>query len=118
MDPTATIPSHLQNLFQSIRQAVTFGNPEEWGQLGRNAKGDSVKWFDVAADQAACTYLAEKFPFQNFHRLNQITYFIYQNFFCVENNHLKLYLDLLLQNPASISGRNRAHYRLTARLKN
>ena len=63
MKPTPTIQSHLQNLFQSIRQAVTTGNPEEWGQPGRNAKGDSVKWFDLAADQAACTYLAKRFPY-------------------------------------------------------
>jgi len=30
--------------------------------IARNAKGDSVKWFDLAADEAASAYLNEYFP--------------------------------------------------------
>jgi len=55
--------SHLQALFQKIRAAVMTGNSGEWGHLGRNAKGDSVKWFDLAADRAACDYLENHFPY-------------------------------------------------------
>ena len=62
MQNSDSIRFHLQALFQTIRQAVTNGNPAAWGQLGRNAKGDLVKWFDLAADRAACDYLEHHFP--------------------------------------------------------
>jgi myo-inositol-1(or 4)-monophosphatase len=62
--PTAElIHSHLASLFQSVFQVVTTGKAETWGKLGKNAKGDQVKWFDLAADQAVCAYLEECFPY-------------------------------------------------------
>lgn len=54
--------SHLEALYQAIVQAVTSGNAAEWGVLGQNAKGDQVKWFDLAADRAVCAYLEKHFP--------------------------------------------------------
>jgi myo-inositol-1(or 4)-monophosphatase len=57
------ISNHLKTLFQQVLQAVTTGDPEQWQQLGQNPKGDQVKWFDLAADQAVTTYLAEQFPY-------------------------------------------------------
>lgn len=55
--------SHLETLYQTVVQAVTTGNAAEWGILGQNAKGDQVKWFDLAADRAVCTYLEHHFPY-------------------------------------------------------
>ncbi len=58
-----TILPHLQNLFQEIRKAVVTDTPvQNKKQLGRNAKGDAVKWFDLAADQAVFNYLEKRFP--------------------------------------------------------
>lgn len=54
--------SHLEALYHAVVQAVTTGNAAQWGALGQNAKGDQVKWFDLAADQAVCTYLDHHFP--------------------------------------------------------
>jgi myo-inositol-1(or 4)-monophosphatase len=57
-----SLPLHLEALFQAIVQAVTTGNPNRWTKLGQNAKGDQVKWFDLAADEAVCAYLMGQFP--------------------------------------------------------
>jgi myo-inositol-1(or 4)-monophosphatase len=54
--------SHLEALYRAVVEAVTNGNAAEWGALGQNAKGDQVKWFDLAADRAVCTYLEYHFP--------------------------------------------------------
>ncbi|MBE7552178.1 MAG: hypothetical protein HS126_14000 [Anaerolineales bacterium] len=54
--------SHLEALYRAVVEAVTKGNAAEWGALGQNAKGDQVKWFDLAADRAVCTYLEHHFP--------------------------------------------------------
>lgn len=62
MPDSNSILSHLQTLFHQVMEAVTNGNPNQWQQLGRNAKGDQVKWFDLAADAAVCAYLEEHFP--------------------------------------------------------
>ena len=62
MPTSDSVYPHLQALFQEVRQAVMTGDPKQGGQLGRNPKGDSVKWFDLAADRAVCTYLEEHFP--------------------------------------------------------
>jgi myo-inositol-1(or 4)-monophosphatase len=56
------ILAHLKSMFDQVRQAVLHGNPAEWGRPGHNAKGDAVKWFDLAADRAVCAYLAKHFP--------------------------------------------------------
>ncbi|RME77044.1 MAG: hypothetical protein D6784_04525 [Chloroflexi bacterium] len=54
---------HLQTLFSRIREAVLSQPPDRpAGRLGRNAKGDPVKWFDLAADEVVSRYLAEEFP--------------------------------------------------------
>lgn len=59
--PQMILP-HLKNLFEEIRRAVTTPPDQADKQLGRNAKGDSVKWFDLAADQAVVNYLEKRFP--------------------------------------------------------
>ena len=56
------IITHLEHLFQAVSQAVLTKGPEQSTFLGQNAKGDQVKWFDLAADQAVARYLAEQFP--------------------------------------------------------
>jgi peptide chain release factor 2 len=58
MTQATELLTHLEALYRVVVQAVTAGNAAEWGQLGRNPKGDQVKWFDLAADQAVCTYLS------------------------------------------------------------
>jgi myo-inositol-1(or 4)-monophosphatase len=62
MTQATELLTHLEALYRVVVQAVTAGNAAEWGQLGRNPKGDQVKWFDLAADQAVCTYLENQFP--------------------------------------------------------
>jgi fructose-1,6-bisphosphatase/inositol monophosphatase family enzyme len=62
MPKSNTWLDHLEALFQTVVQAVTTGSAAEWGELGRNPKGDQVKWFDLAADRAVCTYLEQHFP--------------------------------------------------------
>ncbi len=63
MPESALILSHLESLFQEVVRAVTGGDAGQWGKLGYNAKGDQVKWFDLAADRAVSDYLAETFPY-------------------------------------------------------
>jgi fructose-1,6-bisphosphatase/inositol monophosphatase family enzyme len=62
MTQSELLLSHLESLYRAIVQAVTDGNAAEWGTLGQNAKGDQVKWFDLAADRAVCNYLEHHFP--------------------------------------------------------
>jgi fructose-1,6-bisphosphatase/inositol monophosphatase family enzyme len=57
-----SMSAHLEALFQAVLHAVTSGSADQWGKLGQNAKGDQVKWFDLAADRAVCTYLEQHFP--------------------------------------------------------
>ena len=62
MNMSISIMTHLESIFRDVQHAVrdaNIGSPEE---PARNAKGDSVKWFDLAADEAACSYLKENFP--------------------------------------------------------
>lgn len=63
MQPSNSLLTHLETLFREVRQAVTTGRPDQWGETGRNAKGDQVKWFDLAADQAVRAYLGGRFPY-------------------------------------------------------
>lgn len=62
MDSSELILTHLEALYQTIVQAVTTDSSAAWGELGQNAKGDQVKWFDLAADRAVCAYLEQQFP--------------------------------------------------------
>ena len=54
--------AHLRALYREVVHAVTRGSADQWGEMGRNAKGDQVKWFDLAADRAVCAYLEQHFP--------------------------------------------------------
>lgn len=54
--------NHLESIFRNIQRAVTIGDVGSTRGSARNAKGDSVKWFDLAADEAVCSYLKEHFP--------------------------------------------------------
>ena len=63
MQLSDSILDHLDALFNEVVRAVTTGDPDEWGELGHNPKGDQVKWFDLAADRAVSTYLQERFPY-------------------------------------------------------
>lgn len=62
-EPDSAILNHLQALFETVSQAVNNGSASEWGETGYNAKGDKVKWFDLAADRAVRQYLEREFPY-------------------------------------------------------
>lgn len=62
MPSSNSLLTHLEALYQSVVKAVTTGSSAKWGKLGQNAKGDQVKWFDLAADQVVCAYLDKQFP--------------------------------------------------------
>ena len=62
MKTSISILKHLESIFRSIERAVASGEAGSTVQGARNAKGDSVKWFDLAADQAARDYLKDHFP--------------------------------------------------------
>ncbi len=62
MNTTISVLNHLESIFRSIQQAVSSGDVSSTVEVARNAKGDSVKWFDLAADEAASAYLKEHFP--------------------------------------------------------
>ena len=53
MNTSISIMTHLESIFRNIKQIVTAGDVGSTGKTERNAKGDSVKWFDLAADEAA-----------------------------------------------------------------
>jgi fructose-1,6-bisphosphatase/inositol monophosphatase family enzyme len=57
-----SILTHLESVFRNVQRAVAAGDVGSTGETARNAKGDSVKWFDLAADEAASAYLKEHFP--------------------------------------------------------
>ena len=57
-----SILTHLESIFRNVQQAVAAGNVGSTGETARNAKGDVVKWFDLAADEAAGAYLKKHFP--------------------------------------------------------
>jgi len=62
MSESDSILAHLKILFREVMQAVSGGSEGQRIETGFNAKGDRVKWFDIAADQAVCAYLTELFP--------------------------------------------------------
>jgi myo-inositol-1(or 4)-monophosphatase len=62
MKTSISIMTHLESIFRIIQMVVTAGDIGSTGKTERNAKGDSVKWFDHAADEAASAYLKEHFP--------------------------------------------------------
>ncbi len=62
MNTSNLLLNHLESIFRDIQRAVTTSNISLAGRIATNAKGDSVKWFDLAADEAVCTYLKERFP--------------------------------------------------------
>jgi len=57
-----SVLSHLESIFRNIQLAVTAGDTGSTEEPARNAKGDIVKWFDLAANEAASAYLKEHFP--------------------------------------------------------
>lgn len=62
MNTSISIMTHLESIFRSIQRAIASGDVGSTVEATRNAKGDCVKWFDLAADEAACDYLKEHFP--------------------------------------------------------
>jgi len=62
MNTSISVLNHLESIFRSIQRAVASEDIGSTGKTTRNAKGDSVKWFDLAADEAASAYLKEHFP--------------------------------------------------------
>jgi len=62
MNTSISIMNHLESVFRNVQRAVAAGDVGSTGETARNAKGDSVKWFDLAADVAVSTYLKEHFP--------------------------------------------------------
>ena len=57
-----SVLSHLESIFRNIQLAVTAGDTGSTEEPARNAKGDIVKWFDLAANEAASAYLKEHVP--------------------------------------------------------
>ncbi len=55
--------THLESIFRDVQRVVAGGGVGSIGETARNAKGDSVKWFDLAADEATSSYLKEHFPY-------------------------------------------------------
>ncbi len=62
MNKAITIPDHLESIFRGVQRAVAAGDVGSIRKPTRNAKGDTVKWFDLAANEAVCVYLKERFP--------------------------------------------------------
>ena len=62
MKTSISLLNHLESIFRNIQRAVTAGDVGSTVEIARNAKGDSVKWFDLAADEVASAYLNEYFP--------------------------------------------------------
>ncbi|MCK4856486.1 MAG: hypothetical protein KAT58_00795 [candidate division Zixibacteria bacterium] len=62
MNKAVSILDHLGAIFQEVSQAVTSENRSRSLESEHNAKGDKVKWFDLAADEAVCRYLKKRFP--------------------------------------------------------
>lgn len=56
------ILTHLEALFREVVRVVTTGNADEWSKTVLNPKGDQARWFDLAAEQAVCSYLKDRFP--------------------------------------------------------
>lgn len=62
INTSISILTHLESIFRNVQRVVATGDVGSTGETARNAKGDSVKWFDLAADEAAGDYLREHFP--------------------------------------------------------
>lgn len=62
MNTSISLLNHLESIFRSIQQAVASRDVGSAVEVATNAKGDSVKWFDLAADEAVCGYLKKYFP--------------------------------------------------------
>ena len=63
MNKAITILEHLESIFRDVQRAVAAGDAGYTREITHNAKGDTVKWFDLAADKAVCNYLKERFPY-------------------------------------------------------
>ncbi len=63
MNTSISILNHLESIFRNVQRAVATGEVGSTEEPARNAKGDSVKWFDLAADEAVSAYLEEHFPY-------------------------------------------------------
>jgi len=63
MNKNISIQDHLESIFQYVQRAVTAGDDGLVLKTTRNAKGDIVKWFDLAAHEAVSAYLKEHFPY-------------------------------------------------------
>ncbi len=63
MNKAISILDHLESIFRDVQSAVAAGNAGRTRETMRNAKGDTVKWFDLASDRAVCAYFKEHFPY-------------------------------------------------------
>ena len=59
---SGSVLAHLEALFQEVVRAVKSRKVDRQEETRFNAKGDRVKWFDLAADDAVCAYLDSHFP--------------------------------------------------------
>ena len=53
---------HLKSIFGEVQRVLASGDAGLTREPARNAKGDNVKWFDLAAHEAVGAYLKEHFP--------------------------------------------------------
>jgi fructose-1,6-bisphosphatase len=62
MNKSISILNHLKSIFEDVQRVVAAGDLGSTRKATRNAKGDIVKWFDLAADESVCAYLRKHFP--------------------------------------------------------
>jgi len=62
MNKDISILGHFELIFRDVQRAVASGDVGCIEETAHNAKGDTVKWFDLAAHEAVCRYLKERFP--------------------------------------------------------
>lgn len=63
MTEPSPILTELQALFGEVMRAVTGDRAGQYAEGGLNAKGDRVKWFDLAADEAIHEFVEKQFPY-------------------------------------------------------
>jgi myo-inositol-1(or 4)-monophosphatase len=63
MNKTISLLEHLELIFRDVQRAVAAGDVGWTREITHNAKGDTVKWFDLAADKTVYNYFKERFPY-------------------------------------------------------
>ena len=62
IEPSPILPE-LQALFGEVMLAIKGDEVGKYAEAELNAKGDRVKWFDLAANEAIHEYVEKEFPY-------------------------------------------------------